>query len=189
MTKHLITFLATASLVACGSKAPTTTTTPSEPDHAAHHEAEGSGSAVAMPTEPTKEPEKPAEPAPPPKDPKVELLAAETAAWETAKPVFDKSCATCHSSTGKKAAKKKLDHFTMDTYPPGGHHTATIGYTIRDVLGISGKKPTMPYDKPGSVQGDDLAKIKAWTDAWEAAEKGGAHPGAHHEHDDHDHDD
>ena len=61
-------------------------------------------------------------------------------------------------------------------YPLGGHHTATIGFTIRDVLGISGKKATMPYDKPGSVQGDDLAAIKAWTDAWEAADKGGAHP-------------
>ena len=160
-------------LAACGGKSPKTTT-PTEPDHAAHHEGEGSGSSVATTTEPPKEPEKPAEP--PAKDPKVELLAAETSAWETAKPVFEKSCATCHSTAGKKAAKKKLDHFNMDTYPLGGHHTATIGFTIRDVLGISGKKATMPYDKPGSVKGDDLAKIKAWTDAWEAAEKGGAHP-------------
>jgi hypothetical protein len=187
MMKQLVTFIAAASLVACGSKAPKTTTTPSEHEHAEHHEGDGSGSAVATPTEPTKEPEKPAEPAKP--DPKVDLLAAETSAWETAKPVFEKSCATCHSSAGKKAAKKKLDHFNMDTYPLGGHHTATIGFTIRDVLGISGKKPTMPYDKPGSVKGDDLAKIKAWTDAWEAAEKGGAHPavakGGHDDDDDH----
>jgi hypothetical protein len=36
----------------------------------------------------------------------------------------------------------------------------------------------MPFDKPGSVHGDDLAKIKAWADAWEAAEKAGAHPPA-----------
>ncbi|MEO8548515.1 MAG: hypothetical protein ABI678_01010 [Kofleriaceae bacterium] len=90
--------------------------------------------------------------------------------------MFDKACASCHTKAGKKSAKKKLDHFDMDTYPPGGHHTGTIGFTIRDVLGISAKKPTMPYDKPGSVKGDDLATIKAWTDAWETAEKGGAHP-------------
>ena len=168
--KHLLLLVAIA---ACGSKT-TAPTMPTEPDHAAHHADEGSA-AVVTPPETPKEPEKPVEP---PKDPKVELLAAETSAWETAKPVFESACATCHSTAGKKASKKKLDHFTLDTYPPGGHHTATIGYTIRDVLGISGKKPTMPYDKPGSVKGDDLAKIKAWTDAWEAAEKGGAHPPA-----------
>jgi mono/diheme cytochrome c family protein len=175
--KHLLLVLAIA---ACGSQKPAPAT-PAEPDHIAHHVDEGSGSAVAATPEMPKEPEKPAET---PKDPKVELLAAETAAWETAKPVFEKSCATCHTSAGKKAAKKKLDHFNMDTYPLGGHHTATIGYTIREVLGISGKKPTMPYDKPGSVKGDDLAKIKAWTDAWEAAEKGGAHPPADKDHHD-----
>jgi mono/diheme cytochrome c family protein len=172
--KQLIMVLAFA---ACGSKSPTPTTPTTNDDHTEHHE--GSGSAVATTPEPTNEPEKPAEP-PPQKDPKVELLAAETAAWETAKPVFEKACATCHTSAGKKAAKKKLDHFNLDTYPLGGHHTATIGYTIRDVLGITGKKPTMPYDKPGSVQGEDLAKIKAWTDAWEASEKGGAHPVTEH---------
>lgn len=120
-----------------------------------------------------------AEPKP---DAKAEALAAETAAWTTAKPVFDKACAACHTSGGKKAAKKKLDHFSFDSYPLGGHHTATIGFTIRDVLGISGKKPTMPYGTPGSVKGDDLAKVKAWTDAWEAAEKAGAHPAAPEHH-------
>ena len=157
------TLLPLLLLAACGSKSPE----PAKP-------------ASPPPTEPPKETPKPVEaekPAEPPKpDPKAELLAAETSAWDTAKPVFAKYCATCHTKDGRKAAKKKLDHFAMDTYPPGGHHTATIGFTIRDVLGISGKKATMPYDKPGSIKGDELAAIKAWTDAWEAAEKGGAHP-------------
>jgi hypothetical protein len=177
----LLSLIAAAALAACGSNKPSTTT-PAEPAHD-HHDHEGAGSAIASPEPTPKEPEKPAEPEPPKADPKVELLAAETAAWETAKPVFDTACALCHTSAGKKASKKKLDHFNFDTYPLGGHHTATIGFTIREVLGISGKKPTMPYDKPGSVKGDDLAKIKAWTDAWEAAEKGGAHPAvAEHDH-------
>ena len=171
--KNTLALVTVIALAACGSKSPKTTT-PAEPDQVAHHEGEGSGSAVATPTDLPKEPEKPAEP--PAKDPKIELLASETAAWETAKPVFEKTCATCHSTAGKKAAKKKLDHFNMDTYPFGGEHTAFIGDHIRDVLGLGSKKATMPYDKPGSVKGDDLAKIKAWTDAWEAAEKGGAHP-------------
>src|SRR5262245_4863310 len=163
-----------AALAGCGSKSSPPKTTPSDPPP------------VAAGLDPPKQAPKPADPEPAPKpeppkpDPKAELLAAETSAWEAAKPTFTKYCATCHTKDGKKAAKKKLDHFAMDTYPPGGHHIATIGFTIRDVLGISGKKPTMPFDKPGSVKGDELASIKAWTDAWEAAEKGGAHAGGAH---------
>jgi mono/diheme cytochrome c family protein len=122
----------------------------------------------------------PAEPGKP--DPKAALLAAETSTWETAKPTFMKYCSTCHTKGGKKATKKKLDHFDMDTYPLGGHHTATIGFTIRKVLGLGDKKPTMPYDTPGSVTGVELDAMKAWTDAWEASEKAGAHPPAEERH-------
>lgn len=122
----------------------------------------------------------PAEPAKP--DPKAELLVAETSAWQKAKPTFTRYCSTCHTKDGKKAAKKKLDHFDMDTYPLGGHHTATIGFTIRNVLGLGDKKATMPYDKPGAVQGDELDTVKAWVEAWEAAEKAGAHPPAEAHH-------
>ena len=162
----------TVALVACGSKSPppaTPTPSPAEP-----HESTPPATPPAS-TEPAKPPE--AELAPPPKpDAKADTLAAETAAYEKAKPVFEKYCAACHTKAGKKSAKKKLDHFDMDTYPFGGEHTAFIGDHIRGVLGLSGKKATMPYDKPGSVKGDDLATVKAWTDAWEAAEKAGAHP-------------
>jgi len=184
MTKHLITLFAGLAFAACGSKSPSKPTTPIEAEHDHHeHDHEAAGSATAPAPEAPKEAEQPAEPPKP--DPKLALLASETAAWETAKPVFEKACAACHTTAGKKASKKKLDHFNFDSYPLGGHHTATIGITIREVLGVSGEKPTMPYDKPGSVKGDDLAKIKAWTDAWEAAEKGGAHPAAgDHHHDD-----
>lgn len=178
--KHLTTLAALLAIAACGSKQPAPTTP--APDHSAPRGGVAEpGSATT--TMPAAQPEPPVEPPPEPKDPKAELLAAETAAWNTAKPVFDGACARCHTSAGKKATKKKLDHFNLDSYPLGGHHRGTIGYTIRDVLGLSGKKPMMPDDKPGSVQGDDLAKIKAWTDAWDAAEKGGAHPAAG----DHDH--
>jgi hypothetical protein len=120
------------------------------------------------------------EPAPitPLADPKAKLLAAEMSAWQTAKPTFMKYCTTCHTKDGRKATKKKLNHFAMDTYPFGGHHTKKIGFTIREVLGLTGEKPRMPADKPGAVKGDELATIKAWTEAWEAAETGGAHPPA-----------
>ena len=114
---------------------------------------------------------------------KPELLAAENDAWKAAKPVLERACASCHTSAGKQSSKKKLDHFSLDTYPPGGHHATTIGSTVRKVLGLAGKKATMPSGKPGSVRGDDLAKIKAWIAAWEAADKAGAHPKAeHHKH-------
>jgi type IV secretory pathway VirB10-like protein len=193
MIRLLITYAIATALAACGSKSSTPKTTPSEPAGTGTPAAADSHTSAEMPkpaeSEKAAEPAKPTEPAhaEPKPDPKAQLMAAETAAWETAKPVFTKHCSTCHTKDGKKAAKKKLDHFDMDTYPPGGHHTATIGFTIRDVLGISGKKATMPYDKPGSVKGDDLAAIKAWTDAWEAAEKGGAHGAAEHHNEDHHH--
>jgi mono/diheme cytochrome c family protein len=108
---------------------------------------------------------------------KLDPQASEAAAWKTAKPAFDKYCAGCHTQGAKAATKKKLSHFDMTSYPPGGHHAQTIGVTIRDVLGLSGKKPRMPQDRPGIVTGDDLAAIKAWTEAWDAAEKAGAHRG------------
>jgi mono/diheme cytochrome c family protein len=178
--RSTVTILITLVAAACGgAKGGTATTTPDEPGPtvgAGSDTGTGSGSAVEDPVTPP-EPDKPAPPPEPdPATVKAELLAAETGAWDTAKPVFEKYCSGCHTDGGKKASKKKLDHFNMSTYPPGGHHTATIGFTIREVLGQAGKKATMPYGKAGSVQGDDLATIIAWTNAWEAAEKGGAHP-------------
>ena len=107
---------------------------------------------------------------------KADLMAAENAAYEKAKPVFTKYCATCHTKDGKKATKKKLDHFTMDTYPFGGEHTKSIGNEVRKVLAIDGGKATMPFDKPGLVKGADLATIKAWTEAWQASGQAGNHP-------------
>ena len=84
----------------------------------------GSGAAASTaPVKPT-EPTKPADPDP--AQVKAELLAAEQAAFDKAKPVLEKNCARCHSKGGAKAAKKKLDHFDMTTYPFGGHHAAVV---------------------------------------------------------------
>jgi len=90
--------------------------------------------------------------------------------------VFEKYCSECHAQGRKKASAKRLKHFDMTTYPFGGEHTASIGNEVRKVLGIDGGKATMPDDKPGSVKGDDLEAIKAWTEAWRAAGQAGAHP-------------
>jgi mono/diheme cytochrome c family protein len=121
-------------------------------------------------------------------DHKSALLADERAAYDKAKPVFDKYCATCHTKTGKQANPKKLDHFEMSSYPFGGHHAATLGPTIRKVLAIDGGKATMPNGKAGTVTGDDLAAIAVWAKAWDEAQAAGAHPSAppHHDHH-HDH--
>lgn len=120
-----------------------------------------------------------------PADPKPALLAAETTAFERAKPVFEKYCAKCHTSRGKNASSKKLAHFDMTTYPFRGHHAGEMSATIRKVLAIGGGKPTMPADKKGAVQGDELAAIAAWADAFDASHAGGAHegmPGHGHHH-------
>lgn len=136
--------------------------------------------------DPPVEPAKPEPPKPDPAKVKAELLAAETAAYEKAKPVFDANCARCHTKNGKMSAKKKLDHFDMTTYPFGGHHAMELGVQIRKSLGITGTKVTMPFDKKGSVKGADLALIAAWADAFDAAHAGGAHEG-HDGHGEHKH--
>jgi hypothetical protein len=139
---------------------------PARTGHEQHgHEHHGHGGSA---------PTKPVEQSP---DPKAQLLAAEAAAFETAKPVFDKWCAKCHSKDGKQTSAKKREHFDMTSYPFGGHHAMDIHNEIRRSLGLTGKKPTMPADKKGAVQGEELELIKVWADAFEASHKGGAHEG------------
>jgi cytochrome c5 len=160
--------------VACGSSTPTATTRIVDPVPM----NEGSGSAAQpTPAEPTKPAEPPPPAAPDPAQVKAELLAAETAAYEKAKPVFDKWCAKCHSKDGAKTSVGKREHFDMTAYPFGGHHAMDVHNEVRIVLGLTGKKPTMPADKKGAVKGEELELIKAWADAFEASHKGGAHEG------------
>jgi hypothetical protein len=109
----------------------------------------------------------------PAEDPKQAALQAELAAYETAKPVFEKFCSGCHEKGKRGATKKALGEFEITAYPFTGEHAN--GPDIRKVLGIGGGKATMPRNKPGAVKGDDLAAITAWLDAWDAAESAGAH--------------
>jgi mono/diheme cytochrome c family protein len=175
MTRSLFILLTTFALAACGSKSPPAETTPSPPDEApatpppdampADHEDHTSVTPDATATRPD------------PAQVKADLLAAETAAYEQARPVFEKYCASCHQKGGKSATAKKMGHFDMTAYPFGGHHTGEMAETIRKVLGIHGSKPTMPKNKPGSVKGDELALMAAWADAFQASHEGGAHEG------------
>lgn len=201
MLRSFTTLVLAAALAACGSSSPDSNTTPTAPassgtptagtDPSQHPTEPAEPEPPAEPTAATPETPAPTPPAPttpatvkpapatPPvsakPDPRARLLAAERSAWETAKPVLTKHCATCHTRDGQKVSKRKLEHLDLGPYPPTGHHATTIGTTMRDVLGLGSKRPTMPYGKAGSVKGDELAAIKAWIDAWNAAEKAGAH--------------
>lgn len=94
----------------------------------------------------------------------------ERAAYEAAKSVFERHCFRCHTTAGKKAKRKSLDHLTMDDYPFAGHHAGEAATVVRRVLGVGGKaKATMPSDDPGVVAGDELAKVLAWADAFDRA--------------------
>jgi len=173
--KRLLCCVLVAS--ACGggsSKSTTTTLADPVPMN------EGSASAVAQPTLPADpvKPIEPVEPAPPdPAKIKADLLAAEMAAYEKAKPVFEQWCAKCHSKNGKKQSAGTREHFDMTTYPFGGHHAMDVHSEISVVLGLTGKKPTMPADNKGAVKGDELEAVKAWIAAFDASHKGGAHEG------------
>ncbi len=117
------------------------------------------------------------------------LLAAEQEALTLARPVLDKHCARCHTKTGKKAKKIALTHFSMDSYPFGGHHATEIGEEVREVLGLEGKKASMPLDQKGVVKGEELALVVAWTEAFDRSHAAGLHDhgdgaahGAGHQH-------
>lgn len=162
-------------LAACGGGGGTKPAAPAEPVATAPAApAQPAPPAEATPADPAA-PTTPAAPAEPdPAQVKADLLAAETAAFEKAKPVFEKWCARCHSATGKNKSAKKLAELDITSYPFKGKHADTE--EIREVLGLEpGKKPSMPPDKKGAVAGEELEAIKAWTLAFDAAHAGGAH--------------
>jgi mono/diheme cytochrome c family protein len=112
--------------------------------------------------------------------PPVTSPPSEQEAYERARPVFERHCASCHtSSAGERAA---LRHFSMDGYPFGGHHAGQISGTIREVLGASGKPVTMPKDRPGAVQAEELRAILDWADAFDRAHAARNHNEHHHDH-------
>jgi hypothetical protein len=166
MMKSMLAFVLAVAACGGGSKPPPQEPAPQDPVPM---------DPVAKPDEtpvPPPEEVKPEEPKP---DPKVELLAAETAAYDKAKPVFDKWCSKCHAEGGKNANAKKRKELDVTNYPFTGAHANAKD--IRKTLGIGGGKATMPADKKGAVKGDELALIATWADAWDASHAGGAHEG------------
>lgn len=154
----------------CGASRPTASPPSQTPPN--EHEAESSpstGNAASELAMPAGEPETAAT------EPAEDLVALEKAAYERARPAFEEHCARCHSSAGKRAARGALKHFDMSTYPFGGHHAMEITAQIREVLGVDGGEATMPKDKPGAVQGEPLALITAWADAFDRTHAAGLH--------------
>lgn len=106
------------------------------------------------------------------KAPARQVSAEEQTAYEAAKPAFERHCFRCHSRSSKKPKAKAIKHIDMSSYPFAGHHPHDAGLVIRrSLLGdkAKGKEPTMPPDDPGSVKGEDLEKILAWSEAFEKA--------------------
>ena len=64
----------------------------------------------------------------------------EIAAFEKAKPAFERHCFWCHTATGKNANHKALAHIAMDSYPFGGHHADEAGSVVRKVPGAGGRQ-------------------------------------------------
>jgi mono/diheme cytochrome c family protein len=108
------------------------------------------------------------------------VSAEEQQAYERARPVFERYCASCHTSKGGSVAA--LVHFSMDGYPFGGHHADDIAGTIREVLGVNGEKATMPQGRPGVVKGEELQLVIDWANTVERAQASApphGHEGGH----------
>jgi hypothetical protein len=102
------------------------------------------------------------------------------AAFEVARPAFERHCFRCHRREGAASRKvkiKAIKHLDMSVYPFGGHHPDDAASVIRRaLLGDEMKKtpPTMPADDIGGVTGKDLEKLLAWADAFERATADGS---------------
>lgn len=96
-------------------------------------------------------------------------------AYERAKPVFAKHCERCHSEGQPGATKAALSHFETTRHPFGGHHAHELGKLVPRVLGVGGKA-TMPRDRPGVVQGEELESLLAWARAFDEAQSSGPTP-------------
>ena len=158
-TPRLCTLFTLVALAACGSTA-------KEPTTASPPAPAGAPTTAAAPTT-TTAPTTAAPPAaasPPPG-----VNAAEFAAYERAKPAFGKFCSRCHSEGTRLSNWEAMRQFNMMTYPFGSQDAPKLGKSIRTSLGIGGGKATMPKGHAGEVQGEDLALIAAWADAYDAA--------------------
>ena len=175
MTRTIIVASLLLAAACGGSSKPGPTTPIADPIPMAENAAVATPG--VEPVTPTDQPGPDAPRGPDPAKVKADLLAAEMAAYENVKPLVGKYCASCHTKGQKGAKAKTLEHFETTTYPFGGHHAMEVGKNVRKVLGIDGGKPTMPKNKPGAVQGDELALFKAWADAFDASHAGGAHEG------------
>lgn len=137
----------------------------------------GTASSSTAPTAAPMEPQPATAAAPPPETeeqavvpaPATDLMAAEMMAYEAAKPVFEESCASCHTHIPGKKMSKGVMHFAMGSYPYQGHHASELGVIIRVAIGGTDKAATMPKDDPGSLQGEDLQTLLSWADAFDAA--------------------
>ena len=187
---HVSLTMAMAALASCASsttatRAETSGATPPQPRSEAPP-AETSPAASASSHEhpaqaaPSESRVEPAQTQAPP-----DLLAEEQRAYEAARPVFERYCTKCHTSRGAQARRSTLRHLNMDTYPFGGHHAHEMGSLTREVLGVTGDKPTMPRDKKGALKGEELALIVAWTEAFDRSHAAGLHK--HHEQQGHQH--
>src|SRR5262245_40129544 len=103
MTKTLL--LAVLAAACGGGSAKPAPTTPPPTDPAPMKDPAATG--PATPADPAAPAEPAVPPAPDPAKVKAELVAAETAAFEKAKPVFERYCASCHAKGGKNATEKK----------------------------------------------------------------------------------
>ncbi|MBI1947633.1 MAG: hypothetical protein HYS27_18225 [Deltaproteobacteria bacterium] len=106
-----------------------------------------------------------APPADAPTAPTHVVTAEEQAAFLAAKAVFTARCLACHSRTGARRGPRALRHLDMTSYPFAGRHAAQAGAAVREAL--TGKKPSMPKGKPGSLTAEELALLLAWADAFD----------------------
>ncbi len=169
-----------AFLVAC-SAAPTAPASPSPRGAAPTREVvfapASSGSArapVAATPSPHEDP-RPASSDPPDAEPAhvassstgAPRVEGELAAYERARPVFERECKRCHASGTRLTSTAAMGGVDMSRYPFGGGTPTEVARRIGVSIGLFGRGATMPPTRLPGLRGEDAALVAAWIAAVE----------------------
>jgi mono/diheme cytochrome c family protein len=98
-----------------------------------------------------------------------EASASELAAYERAKPVFERHCTACHRDGTRLTSGEAMRKVDMNGYPFGGAPRAAMTRTV--MASLTGGGPTMPPFRRQPLTAEEVALIRAWAAATDAANR------------------
>ena len=103
-------------------------------------------------------------------------IPPEPVAYAAAAPLFARYCVDCHSAAGPRHDAEAYSELAMDHYPFTGRFGALAGLAVAEVIGATGRVPSMPTDHPGILVGNELKTVMTWAEAFHLVHPLPEHP-------------